>query len=59
MTTQTQQTLIKVQNTGEQFGYVTMRAVRKTLSYIGKLCILTFGSIGMLVFGFVLGLVRK
>ena len=55
----TNNTLLKAQTYGEQFGYQTIKTIRSTTKYINKLFVVTFGSVGLYIFGFILGLVRK
>jgi glucose uptake protein GlcU len=47
-----------VREKSEIAGYVTMTAVRNIMKTVSSIAILIFGSIGMSIFGFVLGFFR-
>jgi hypothetical protein len=47
-----------VREKSEIAGYVTITAVRSVIKTVSSIAILIFGSIGMSIFGFVLGFFR-
>lgn len=51
--------LLRVQVSGEEVGFTTIKVIRTISLFIGRSFKLIFGGAGVFVLGFILGLVRR